>query len=79
MTAWCLLVQRSASCYSGRRQMSRAHSLCCCRACMTCLYRLETMATPRQGTVTAKCLFTHTDLEILFVFVDIPSETALVL
>lgn len=37
------------------------------------------MATPRQGTVTAKAFFTLSDLEMLFGFMDIPCETVLVL
>lgn len=75
MTARCLSGQRSVSRCSGRRQTSPAHSPCCRRACIRCLYRLGTMATPRQGTVTAKDLFTLSDLEMLSVCVDMPPET----
>lgn len=62
MTASCSSAGRNASPCSGWRRASPVFSLCCRLACTRWMCRLETMATPRQGTVTVKDIFTLSDL-----------------
>lgn len=57
MTARCSWAWRSVSSRNGRRQTSPVGSPCCRLACTTWPYRLETMATPRQGRAAVKDMF----------------------